>query len=889
MRSPRAHSQHTTSCGMDTSTTRHGLGCATSFPFLFLWAASLVVALSTTFAAGPQSAYAQQQEADPFAGVEEMIVTGGNAAALLKPQSTSSITFDAGDLDSKGVDDISDIAAFVPNLEIRSSNATNASFFVRGVGLQDFGSNASSSVPIFQDGIARNPSATQLVGLYDVGGLSVLRGPQGSGNYRNASGGAILISTAKPEPEFSGYAQITLAQLVSHDSKDAARYSFEGATNAPIFEDWISARISARYKHESAFVKNGCANRVPIAGRPASNGRNDPEAQICDTLVDEAGEGNGELLTNGAVSQVRPYLNKRIGEVDDWGFRGQIRLQPPDANMDFTFRVEISNLNRDSTVGQHIGTGGSSGAELGRADNLGYRDADIERRFRFLRDVRGYDQPRALKRIERDLRKRSLDTGPYRGDFDSNGRTILETHAASMTGAIEFDTFTLDTNIGFLDYRKSQDADTDLSPNIRFPSISNDQAWEVAGDLTLSGDTIGDTPLDWKAGAYTLIEQVEAKQTQIFGGGVSPSVRKNDFTQEIYSFGVFVEGRYEFLESFEIAGGIRYNWERKDFDVKDSNTLSGGLFRPFITSSANQRTWDAITGFGEIRYRFTEDIATYVKYVRGFKAGHFNPSQAKEAKTPGEGFADPEQIDEFEWGLEVSTWDGRANISSALFYYNYRDYQVFRLSATGNGVFRIVQNADKARVYGFESTIILNPLEGYAPEAIENLSIKLDFGWLDTEFLDYTEVDQRTFGIATVNTVIDYTGEPLLNAANMQVTGTFTWPLVLANIGTITPQYDFTWTDDQPFDANRGRGQIDGLGDSKFSPYLIGNLAYMLHNVRLTYEPPGDSGLRVSGWCRNVTDERFSNFAVDISNFAKMQLHYPANPRSCGADIRYTW
>jgi hypothetical protein len=51
-----------------------------------------------------------------------------------------------------GVEDLGDIAAYVPNLEIRSQNATNASFFVRGVGLQDFGANASSSVPIFQDG-----------------------------------------------------------------------------------------------------------------------------------------------------------------------------------------------------------------------------------------------------------------------------------------------------------------------------------------------------------------------------------------------------------------------------------------------------------------------------------------------------------------------------------------------------------------------------------------------------------------------------------------------------------------------------------------------------------------------------------------------------------------
>ncbi|MBY0402047.1 Plug domain-containing protein, partial [Myxococcota bacterium] len=118
-----------------------------------------------------------------------MIVTGSGTSELLNPSSTSTIAFDTQDLANIGVEDVGDLDAYVPNLEIASVNATNASFFVRGVGLQDFGANASSSVPIFQDGVPRNPSATQLVGLFDIAGLSVLKGPQGSGNLRNASAG----------------------------------------------------------------------------------------------------------------------------------------------------------------------------------------------------------------------------------------------------------------------------------------------------------------------------------------------------------------------------------------------------------------------------------------------------------------------------------------------------------------------------------------------------------------------------------------------------------------------------------------------------------------------------------------------------------------------------
>jgi len=183
--------------------------------------AGVLVAL-LVLATGGAHAQANSSD-DPFAGVEEMIVTGGGAAALLAPANTSAIAFDSAALEAHGIEDLSDISTQVPNLAIRTQDQTNASFFIRGVGLQDFGANASSSVPIFQDGIARNPSATQLVGLYDIQGLNVLKGPQGSGNFRNASAGAFLIKTRVPEPEFPGSAKITYGRIPPASARDAKR------------------------------------------------------------------------------------------------------------------------------------------------------------------------------------------------------------------------------------------------------------------------------------------------------------------------------------------------------------------------------------------------------------------------------------------------------------------------------------------------------------------------------------------------------------------------------------------------------------------------------------------------------------------------------------------
>ncbi len=835
---------------------------------------------------------------DPFAGVEEMIVNGSGTAGLLAPASTAAISFDSADLDAYGVEDLGDIAAYVPNLEIRSQNATNASFFVRGVGLQDFGANASSSVPIFQDGVPRNPSATQLVGLFDIGGLSVLKGPQGSGNYRNASAGAFLVEAAKPAPEFSGMAKVGLARIVSVDARDANRYDFEMAMNAPVFEDWISARVSARYSHENPFWENGCANRSLKSDRPIrGTGFSAPSVSLC-----------GENVNQGQQSSVSEFLSKYIGEVDDFGFRGQVRIAPPNTPLDFTFRAEISRLNRDSTTGQHIGTTfGGNQIGLGGSDRAGYRDPDIAAREAQLFDAiklsrtdlagprRDPDRPfRILSRRElaRELYKNPLDKNPYRGDVDRPGRTILDTHVASMTGVIDLDEIDIKMQAGFVDYKKSEGSDTDLSPNIQFPSRSNDQAWEIYGDLKVSGEAIGDLPLEWDTGFYGMHEQVEATNIQT----VFDDLRNNKFQQEIYSWGVFAEGRYEFLEAFTLAAGVRYNWERKDFEV-DSAVQSlapppFGLDENLIrkAGSRNQRTWDAFTGFAEIRFDFTEDITTYMKYSRGFKAGHFNPSRASEARNPSQGFADPEQIDAFEWGLEFAGWAGRVNGLANIFYYNYKNYQVFRLTTEGpTGVFRTIRNADKARNYGAELELNVRPLEGFVPEEIEGLQVRFLAGWLVTNYIEFTNSENRIAAGQGIGVSIDYSGAPLISAPTLQFTTTFVWPLDLHEFGTITPQYDFTWTDDTPFDPNRGRGEVDLFGESRFRPYLVGNRAYTLHNVRLTWEPAGDSGLKIAGWCRNVTDERYKTFSVDISTFNDQLLNYVADPRVCGGEASFSW
>jgi hypothetical protein len=121
-------------------------------------------------------------------GMEEIVVRGAESQAAGDFEAADSVTgFGAEDLAALGAQDIADLASFTPNLEIVTSGATTPTFFIRGVGLNDFNANSTGAVAIYQDDVAINAPALQLSTLFDIEAVNVLRGPQGTGLARNAS------------------------------------------------------------------------------------------------------------------------------------------------------------------------------------------------------------------------------------------------------------------------------------------------------------------------------------------------------------------------------------------------------------------------------------------------------------------------------------------------------------------------------------------------------------------------------------------------------------------------------------------------------------------------------------------------------------------------------
>ena len=191
-------------------------------------------------------------------------------------------------------------------------------------------------------------------------------------------------------------------------------------------------------------------------------------------------------------------------------------------------------------------------------------------------------------------------------------------------------------------------------------------------------------------------------------------------------------------------------------------------------------------------------------------------------------------------------------------------------------------NAESAENFGGELELQLRPLRGYVPGPIESLEIVLRGGWLESEFLDFTDEQTDVANGVITPILADFSGNQLINAPNLNLSGSVSWVFDLGRFGFLTPRWDFAWTDDVAFDPSGGRGQLDVAGNTVKPKNAIGQPAYWLHNLRIGLRS-ADARYEISAFCRNLLDQRYRTFAFDASRFGNVVISFVGDPRTCGA------
>ena len=807
-------------------------------------------------------------------GMEEIVIRGEAAVGIEADAAVSSTSFSADDLESMGVQDVSDVAKYTPNLEIRTVGSTSPSFFIRGVGLNSFTSNASGSVAFYQDDVPLNLPGFQLAQVFDTEGIEVLKGPQGSGPGRNASAGVIRVFSRKPTGEFNSFLRFDYGNFDYIDS--------EGAMEVPLFKDVLSSRFAFRLTEREGLVRNRCGGLTPeqAAGSPQDRGGRCP-----------------------AMSSVRPGLETDLNNLDRWAARTMLRFVPPGVDMDWLLSLHVARIDQLGTVGQNFGAAdflGGFDSDQYQQPEIAAQQQKIFAKFPIptIAECRTSPDPAACRadRAARNTQRRNnlsrrladnLDTKPFDGDYNNPGHERQGTYGGFLRGEWELSAASLTSISAFEIYDRELIRDADYSPNRVFEFDIADDAWQVTQELRAEGE-LNDLEISWGTGGFVLYEELDVDR-QSLGGNQIPNIDQT-YQQETLGWGIFGELVWRFADDFELEGGVRYNREHKKIESLVFRGLPGAEPRDLCAISFSDDCSDqvdpgAVTGTLSLKYFFRDDVSAYLKYTRGWKGPQFS---VRDGNPPAEiiDAADPETIDAFEIGLRGTWWDGRLTLESAFFWYNYDQYQVFTFSNDVDAPpQQLVLNANNARIYGAELESRIEPLE--------QLIFEARAGWLESEFLDFSDTATRRIGgedqaVEFIEATLDFNGNRLPNTPRFKLSASAEYTLELGRYGSLTPRYDVAWSDTNFFSQSNGRGAFDDLGRQFLPKDTVAQRPYAIHNARLVYRT-ASGNIEVVGWVRNLTNEVYKTLVFDASSQAELVGNLVGLPRTYGLSVKLSF
>jgi iron complex outermembrane receptor protein len=274
----------------------------------------LALLASTAVAALSNQAFAQTvpstapattaSAAQNGSNVETVIVTAEKRAERLidVPASISVVT--AQDIQDKTMIQLSDIAIQVPNVQFQGSSLF-PNIAIRGIGSPSgTQTGVDPSVVVYVDGVYQGRERAENVPLAGIQQVEVLRGPQGTLYGENTIGGAINITTVKPDGEERAEGDIMFG---NHDYVQTSGF----VTGA--LADNLFVAATGTYRNRGGFIHNDFDNSNLNYDRDMSGRLRflwDATAHLTfDVSADYLHENDSEsLLTTSYVSPYVPFV-----------------------------------------------------------------------------------------------------------------------------------------------------------------------------------------------------------------------------------------------------------------------------------------------------------------------------------------------------------------------------------------------------------------------------------------------------------------------------------------------------------------------------------------------------------------------------------------------------
>lgn len=791
-----------------------------------------VTAMAQDAGGGTDPSDAQASLSDDSAS-GEIIVTARRRAEDISRVPTSVTALGAEALEQRSISNQADLQLAVPGLIVRETQSNNnLNYAIRGQTVDAFSGSSTAVVPYLNE----VPFvAGGVASFFDLQSVQVLKGPQGTLFGRNATGGAVLSTTARPTNDFGGSVKLGYG---NYDAVDV-----EGVANVPIVEDSVLFRAAFKITRRDGYIDN--VYDGPVYG------------------------GND---------------NRRLGKVDRQAFRGSLLLQGSDALENLTMvQFERSRGNNSGTrlySYNKCGDTGPDGSALScAADFLFGPQLDANIGFpgawaAVLAAHPGYN-PGGLEAV---LDRQNNELGFWQVDAFApsfhSGKDLAVTNSTTLELS---DSMTLKNIFGY-SYAKAIDSteqsgtpyliisnyDVNRPIDADLRSYGNEVTnRSISNELQLQGTAFGEG-LEYILGGYFQ----ELKNHTIFpqsyfdlGPVIPPASTTSNFKIKDRATAVFAHGTLDLgelagLSGLKFSAGGRYAWEKISLDHQP-----GGTFFGLTTPDAkfDRASWNL-----GLEYQATPDLMAYAIARESWRAGGINgvaPPALSATLTETDKFK-PEVAQDFEVGLKYNGSVGGARSHFYLAAYTMTVENVQRTLFPTNpvnpalGSIAVTVNVPEARIRGVELDTGIEPTSW--------LSLGVSGAFTDSEFTKNTAtVFGNEINFGPVADTPRWTGSAFAVA---------TLPVGAASDlrlrGDVYTQSSFYFSN----------AAASIIPNTKLPGYTIANF-------RIDWDNIADSGLSMGAWVRNAFNEKY--YVGGLAQGASLGLNSAnvGRPRMYGVEL----
>lgn len=762
--------------------------------------------------------------------LEEIVVTAQKREQSALEVPITITAFSAEAIERAGIESFEDYATLTPNIGFtRQGNRAYTKVAIRGV--TNIGGKANS-VGIYVDefNIAPNIlvngySRTADTSLFDVERIEILRGPQGTYFGRNTLGGAISITTRKPQPGVS-------AGSVSAEVNDRGGYLGRGTADLPLGDE-AALGVTAFYREVAGFLENrGPSNRIDdgdeLGGRVAL--RWTPGEAITVDVSYAHTEETQDFRTIVPSGELASIPSTLVDVVNFWPVLWQPIPNVPaiDTSQFPEWPLPTTDVPFYPQNYDRIATDSGTRTESG-TDTV------------ILRMAWEMDGRRTLTTV----------TGWINNDFDLAGDGDMSPYPAfTVARDSEVDAWSHEMRLGSVGggpvdwtlgaiYAEDEITETDLSTH-----LASDPYLEAWGALLFA--------LGVESGAVGLTPQIiGALQAGLIPGLFAPATIGNfedvDRSNRTHSLGLFADATWHATERLDLSAGLRYTED----DVRFREVTRPTVTIPVGTDRATG-SFDDTSPRVAANFRYTDDLSFFASAAKGYKVGGFNSDVTTQLPSVDKRF-DEETGWSYEVGLKSVLAAGRVQLNAAVFLFDWTDLQVRSQDVVSQRQF--VQNAADAETKGFELEI--------NAALTESVTVRATYGYLDAEFGRFpnaVDLDGNAF---------DATGNRIPYAPENTASLSGEWRVPLGDVQWYA-RGDWTYTDQQYFDAANSK--------------VLEIPAFDVLDLRIGAELGSWDG---SLWLKNALDEDYSTGIDRLETYYSGTQRAVGLPRTFGVSLRY--